>query len=138
MQVDGKKIWITGASSGIGEALAVQLAAHGAKLILSSRNEAELQRVKSLCTGGGHQVIPLDLMDYRRLEVTAAGIWDQFGPIDILINNAGISQRYLALESSLELDEKIMAVNFFGTIAITRPILKKMAARGSGHIVTIS
>ena len=137
--LSGKRIWLTGASSGIGEALAYILADKGAKLILSARNVTELNRVRLGCRSpDAHQVVPLDLEQYRGLEALAEDVWGRFGPIDVLINNAGVSQRYLALESTMALDEKIMATNFFGTLALTRPLLKKMAARKIGHIVTVS
>ncbi len=135
----GKLIWITGASSGIGEALAYELSARGARLILSARNLQELRRVQSACRApDSHQIVPIDLSQYHGLEVLAEDLWRSHGPIDILINNAGISQRYQALDGMMELDEKIMHTNFFGTIAITRPIAKKMVERKSGHLVTIS
>lgn len=137
--LNGKRIWLTGASSGIGEALAYALAAKGAKLILSARNLSELNRVRLACSSPDtHQVVPLDLEQYHGLEAIAEEIWARYGPIDVLINNAGVSQRYLALESSMALDEKIMATNFFGTLALTRPVLKRMAERKIGHIVTVS
>ncbi|RYZ49598.1 MAG: SDR family NAD(P)-dependent oxidoreductase, partial [Proteobacteria bacterium] len=130
-ELSGKLIWLTGASSGIGEALAYELAKKGAKLILSARNTSELNRVRSSCTAPEtHHVVPLDLEQYLGLEGLANEIWAHHGKIDMLINNAGVSQRYLALESSIGLDEKIMAVNFFGTVALTRPLLRKMVARG--------
>lgn len=138
-ELSGKLIWLTGASSGIGEALAYELAKKGAKLILSARNTSELNRVRSSCAAPEtHHVVPLDLEQYLGLEGLANEIWAHHGKIDILINNAGVSQRYLALESSIGLDEKIMAVNFFGTVALTRPLLRKMVGKGVGHIVTVS
>ncbi len=135
----GKVVWLTGASSGIGEALAYELAKKGAHLILSARNEKELLRVQSSCAWPErHHILPLDLEHYHALEDIAVRTWEQFGAIDVLINNAGLSQRYLGVDSSLALDERIMKVNFFGTTALSRPLLKRMLARGSGHIVVIS
>lgn len=135
----GKTVWVTGASSGIGEALAYALAEKGCKLLLSARNEQELRRVQSACRSpDSHQVVPLDLSVYASLEEVSERIWEQFGPIDVLINNAGVSQRYTALEGSLSLDEKIMDTNFFGTVALTRPLVKRMASRKLGHVVVIS
>lgn len=135
----GKTVWVTGASSGIGEALAYKLAEKGCKLLLSARNEQELRRVQSACRSpDSHHVVPLDLSRYDEIEALAEKIWDKFGPIDVLINNAGVSQRYKALDGSLELDEKIMDTNFFGTVALTRPLVKKMVERKAGHVVTIS
>ena len=134
-----KTIWITGASSGIGEALAYELAKRGAKLILSARSEQELSRVQAHCVSSDkHHIVPLDLEAYKGLEDIATHTWNSFGPIDILINNAGLSQRYLGLEGRLELDEKIMHTNFFGTVALTRPTLRLMLERNQGHIVVVS
>ncbi|ARG99856.1 SDR family oxidoreductase [Legionella micdadei] len=134
-----KTVWITGASSGIGEALAYEMARAGAKVILSARNEEELHRVRKNCASWEkHIVIPLDLEKYHQLKNKAEEVWEQHGPIDVLINNGGVSQRYLAADAEVETDEKILNVNFFGAIALTHPILKKMLERNSGHFVVIS
>ncbi|MFJ1268685.1 SDR family NAD(P)-dependent oxidoreductase [Legionella lytica] len=139
MNLNNKAVWITGASSGIGEALAYELASSGARLILSARNQAELERVKNLCNNPErHSVVPLDLEQHHELETQALHVWDEYGPIDLLIHNGGISQRYLVADSVFALDKKIMDVNFFGAIALTRPILKNMLQRGSGHIAIVS
>ena len=139
MNMNNKTVWITGASSGIGEALAYELASSGAKLILSARNKAELERVKNSCTDPKkHIVVPLDVAHHQDLENQALIVWEEYGPIDLLINNAGLSQRYLVADSAFELDKKIMDVNFFGAIALTRPILKKMLQRENGHIAVVS
>lgn len=138
-QLRDKTVWITGASSGIGEALAYEMAQAGAKVILSARHEKELQRVRENCVHPGiHVVIPFDLENYHVLEDKANEVLKQHGPIDLLINNGGISQRYLATDALLKVDEKIMHTNFLGTIALTRPVLKGMLERNSGHIVTVS
>ncbi|WP_347251981.1 SDR family oxidoreductase [Legionella sp.] len=134
-----KTTWITGASSGIGEALVYEITRAGAKVILSARNEEALQRVRKNCVSPEkHSIIPLDLENYRELKKKAEEVWDQHGPIDVLIHNGGISQRYLAADAELEMDEKIMKINFFGAIALTHPILKKMLERNSGHLVVTS
>ncbi|CEG58558.1 SDR family oxidoreductase [Legionella fallonii] len=139
MNLKNKKVWITGASSGIGEALAYEMAKAGAKVILSARTEKDLERVRTAChTSENHVVVPLDLEQYFQLEEKVNSVWEQHGPIDILIHCGGISQRYLVAESRLELDKKIIDINFFGAIALTRPVLKKMLQRNSGHIVVIS
>jgi short-subunit dehydrogenase len=135
----GKKIWITGASSGIGEALAHLLDQKGASLILSSRDELKLNDVRNSCQHPErHVVVPLDLECYQELGTVATYVWQEYGPIDFLINNAGVSQRYQVHEGEIELDAKIMNVNFFGTIALTRPILRKMLEINSGHIAVVS
>lgn len=132
MNLNNKTVWITGASSGIGEALAYELASSGARLILSARSQAELERVKNLCTSPEkHIVVPLNLEHHQALANQALSVWEEYGPIDILINNAGLSQRYLVADSAFELDKKIMDVNFFGAVALTRPILKKCCSEGA-------
>jgi dehydrogenase/reductase SDR family member 7B len=135
----GKTVWITGASSGIGEALAYEMARSGARLILSARRSSELERVRAACMSAkNHIIVPLDLEKYLGLENQITPVLKEHGPIDILINNAGISQRYLVAESSIDLDKKIMDINFLGTVAITRLILKNMLAHNKGQIVTVS
>jgi dehydrogenase/reductase SDR family member 7B len=139
MGLEHKRIWITGASSGIGEALAYEYAKAGAVLILSARSEEGLNRVRSACEHAEqHSVVPLDLEQYQGLEEKAVAVWEQHGPIDIIIHNGGQGQKYLVVDSSLELDKKIMDVNFFGAIALTRPILKRMIERNSGQIAVVS
>jgi len=132
-------IWITGASSGIGEALAYAFSREGAKLILSGRREAELERVRQGCdNAGAHLVLPLDLAQYEALAEKARTALDHFGRVDILINNGGVSQRSLAKETTLAVDVEIMNINFFGTVALTKAVLPGMLERKSGHIVIIS
>ena len=134
-----KTIWITGASSGIGEALAIKCAGLGAKLILSARNQAELERVRKQCQNpDAHKVVPMDLEDYAHAEAIATATCEALGPIDVLINNAGVSQRYSALDGSSAIDAKIMNTNYVGTVAITRPVLKAMTDHKKGHIVVVS
>ena len=133
-----KVIWITGASSGIGEALAYACSQRGAKLVLSARRQAELARVRSQCTRpDDHLVLPLDLADFDAAAATQQ-VLDAFGQIDILVNNGGISQRGAAVETGLDVDRRIMEINYFGAVALTKAVLPAMIARQSGHIVTIS
>lgn len=135
-----KVIWITGASSGIGEALAYQLSKSGAKLILSSRDRDELFRVKQNCGGNpmNIHVHPLDLEQIDTLEQKAAEAERMFGRIDMIIHSGGVSQRSLALETRLDVAQKIMNINFWGTVAITQAVLPGMISRNSGHVVVIS
>ena len=135
-----KIVWITGATSGIGEALAIQCAKQGAKLILSARRVEELQRVKNICGLSDDRVLilPLDLSNTNDINGLCKKAIDKFGRIDILINNGGISQRALTKDTSLEIDRKIMEVNFFGTVALTKAVLPYMLEKKSGHIVVIS
>lgn len=135
----GKVVWITGASSGIGEALAYELAERGATLVLSARRETQLERVRSACQdSGAHMILPLDLGESESFAAALASVLDRYGNIDTLINNGGISQRGTAVETQLEVDRRIMEVNYMGTVALTKAVLPSMLARGSGQIVVIS
>jgi short-subunit dehydrogenase len=139
MQFSGKIVWITGASSGIGRELAVQLSALGARLILSSRRPEALEQVRELCSNPDqHVVLALDLVAIEELAACVERAWQLSGGVDILINNGGISQRSLALETSLEVDRRIMEVDYFGTVALTKLVVPRMIERGQGHIVTVS
>lgn len=139
MAFSGKVVWITGASSGIGEALCYALAREGARLVLSSRRREDLERVRSACAHPEtHRCIPLDLADSRDFPALAAEVEHSFGPIDLLINNGGISQRALAAEADLAVERALMEVNYFGTIALTKVVLPAMLARRRGHIAVVS
>ena len=135
-----KVIWITGASSGIGEALTKKLASWDAKLIISSNRNGELERVKSECGLKSDMIVILhvDLSISSDVEKAADQAIKIHGYIDILFNNVGISQRSLATETSIETDRKIMEINYFSGIIITKKLLPSMIARGFGHIVTTS
>jgi len=132
----GKKVWITGASSGIGESLAKELSKQGGHLILSGRNEAKLQQVKEKCHPNSPSILilPFDLSNTEHIEEAVKQAIDQVGTIDLLINNGGISQRSLAHETDLAIDRKIMNINYFGNIALTKAILPFMLKQGGGHI----
>lgn len=135
----GKIIWITGASSGIGEALAYELSRKGATLILSARREGELARVKEKCVNSPDiKIIPLDLSDTDSLKKAADEAIRSFGRIDMLMNNGGLGQRSLIRDTALDVDRKIMEVNFFGTIALTKFLLPHFISRKQGHFVTVS
>ncbi len=133
-----KIVWITGASSGIGESVAKQLDKAGATLILSSRNEKELERVLSTLSNPQSSVLPLDLGSDSTFETEASEVIKKYGRIDMLINNGGISQRSLAAETALSVDKRIMQVNFLGTVALTKAVLPYFLKQGQGHIVTVS
>src|SRR5882672_4756724 len=99
----GKVIWITGASSGIGEALALAFACEGARLVLSSRRPDELERVRAgLARPGEHFCLPLDLTQSNTFPTLTARVLEKFGRVDILVNNGGVSQRALAADMLLE------------------------------------
>ena len=132
-------VWITGASSGIGKALAVELARRGARIVLSSRKLDELNAVKKdLPRAESHFVLPLDLGSGSSFNAETEQVVMQFKRIDYLFNCGGISQRSAAAETQLEVDRKIMEVNYFGTIALTKAVLPIMQKQRSGHIIVIS
>ncbi|MGI9531847.1 SDR family oxidoreductase [Lutimonas sp.] len=134
-----KVIWITGSSSGIGKAMAMSYASQGAQLILSARNKKALEAVKSSCSNPDKiKVFPLDLSDNKDLSSVVRQAIDFFGKVDILINNAGISQRALVKDTVLEVDRQIFEVNYFGTIALTKALLPHFLDRNSGQFVVIS
>ena len=138
MNINNKKIWITGASSGIGKALAIECAKQGATLILSARSEDKLLELKeNLTNSDKHIVFPLDLSMPEKLHENVATLVDEHS-IDILINNGGISQRSKAIETQLSVQRQVMEVNYFGTIALTQCVLPKMLAANKGMIVTIA
>ena len=135
----GKLIWITGASSGIGEQLCYDLSKLGAKLILSARREDELERVRINCTTpDAHTVLPLDMLSETAVLEAADKVEAELGTVDYLFNNAGITQRSLIVETDADIYRKVMELNYFSQVAITRKVLPGMLKRGSGHIVTTS
>ncbi len=135
-----KVVWITGASSGIGECFAKALTAKGAKLILSSRRREELERVKKglNATDSDVFILPLDLLDTSKVDELTKQVIDKFGRIDVLINNGGVSQRSLVKDTPVSIDRSIMEVNYFGTIALTKSVLPYMIQQQSGQIIVIS
>lgn len=140
MRFKDKVVWITGASSGIGEALVYAFHREGARIILSSRSKNELERVWQNCMKNREHlhVLPLDLAALDTLPEKARAAMNLNGLIDILINNGGVSQRACAVDTAFDVDERIMKVNFFGTVALTKAVLPEMLKRRSGHIVVVS
>ena len=135
----GKVAWVTGASSGIGEALACALAQRGAILVLSARNEGLLHKVQTGCANAErHLVLPLDMLAPATFEPAVQTVLSHFGHIDLLVHCAGISQRAHAAETHIDVDRRIMDVNYFGTVALTKQVLPSMLARHAGQIVVIS
>lgn len=135
---DNKTVWITGASSGIGEALAHEFAKKGARLVLSARNEAELQRVAQACRRPDTIIQTLDLGEHDSLPAAVASVLSKAGKVDVLVNNGGISQRSLAKDTKFEVDKKLINVNLLGTIALSKAILPHFLERKSGHFVVIT
>ena len=141
MHLNDKVIWLTGASSGIGEEMAYQLCSKGAKLILSARREEELIRVKDACNGTWAEhikILPLDLSEAEELESKTQEAEGYYGYIDILINNGGISQRALVKDTDMSVYRKIMEVNYFGPIQLSKLVLPGMLKRKSGQQVVIT
>jgi short-subunit dehydrogenase len=133
-----KIVWVTGASSGIGEAVSKAFNAEGATVIISSRRREELERVKVSCAFPENvHIFTLDLTQSSSIQEVAKEVLSKY-EIDILFNNGGISQRSLTAETSIDNDRKIFEVNYFGHVQITKAVLPQMLARKSGHIVTIS
>ena len=134
-----KLVWITGASSGIGEQLCYDLSKLGARLILSARHPEELERVRQACANPEqHRVLPLDMLKEADVLAAADTVFSEMGAVDYLFNNAGITQRSLIAETDADIYRKVMELNYFSQVAITRKVLPGMLARGSGHIVTTS
>ena len=129
--------WVTGASSGIGAALARGLSGRGARLILSGRNVAALEAVAKDC-GPGTMILPFEATDYAALPTLVQEAWDWCGRIDGLVNNAGISQRSLAIDTDFSVYQKIVDVDLLAPIALTQLLLPRMVAAGGGHIIAIS
>lgn len=135
-----KVIWITGASSGIGESLAIEFAKRGARLILSARREEELNRVLNLTKLPSLDImlLPFDLNDTSKASGLAAQVINKFGRIDLLINNGGFSQRSEAIETPIEVDRLLMEVNYFSYINLSKAVLPYMKRQKNGHIVIVS
>ncbi len=140
MELNGKIIWITGASSGIGEALAYVCAQEGALLVLSARREDELKRVASNCTTDPKNILilPLDLEHTETVEEKTDEVIKRFGRIDVLINNSGMGHRTKALSTPTSIDRKVMEVNFFGTINLTKAVGRLMKQQKHGKLVVVS
>jgi short-subunit dehydrogenase len=137
--IENKVVWITGASSGIGEALAYAFDKEHARIILSARRADELERVKNNCSNKEHiKILALDLEAHDTLAQKTTDALALYGQIDILINNGGISQRAFAVETQIEVDKKIMDIDYFGSMILTKQVLPYMLAQKSGQIVAIT
>lgn len=139
MTFENKVIWITGASSGIGKALAIELSKYNCQLILSARREKALHEVKNQCLQSENvKVLNLDLADYQSMPSTVKKGIQLFGKIDLLINNGGISQRSPIIETSIEVDKKLMDIDYLGTVALSKALLPHFVANQTGHYVVVS
>lgn len=140
MRFSEKTVWITGASSGLGAALAKAFSAHGARLVLSARNREALEETARACGQGEGRVhiIPFDIRDMDAVKEKAAQVEARQGSVDILVNNAGVTQRGRAAETITSVDRAILETNLLGPIALTKAVLPGMIQNGSGHVVVTS
>ncbi len=139
MSLKNKVIWITGASSGIGEALAYLLSEKGHRLILSARREERLARVRESCAHPERTaVLPLDLAYPEEFADKVTSACGFFGTPDILVNNAGISQRSLIGETNLGVYRRLMEINYLGTVGLSKALLPAFLEKGEGRFVTVT
>ena len=131
--LDGTRVWITGASSGIGKGLALAAAAQGARLVLSGRNRAALEEVAAHCPGS--LVEAFEATDLDALPAIVERVQAATGGVDWLVNNAGISQRSLGVDTDFQVYRTLMEVDFFAPLRLTQLVLPAMVKRGSGRII---
>lgn len=136
-------VWITGASSGIGAALALQLAASGSSLVLSARDASALGKVRDDCTNRGADperimVLPLDVLDFDAMSEKATAVLEHFGRIDLLLNNAGVSQRSSCIDTDFDVYRRMLDINVLGPIALTKAVLPIMLQQGHGTLAVTS
>ncbi|MEM8921542.1 MAG: SDR family NAD(P)-dependent oxidoreductase, partial [Pseudomonadota bacterium] len=137
MRFEGKTVWVTGASSGIGEAVSRAFAAEGANVILSGRRVEALETVAAQIEGDT-LILPFEVTDYDTLQDSVDAAWEWKGRIDILVNNAGVSQRSLAIDTAPEVYRDLINIDLIAPIWLTQLQLSRMAAAGGAHIVAIS
>ena len=138
-RIDSKVVWITGASSGIGEALTLALDQKKCRLIISARDEEALNKVRNNCTHKHNiKVLPLDLSEFDTMAQKVVQAYSFFNEIDILINNAGVSQRSLIIDTSFNVYKKLIDINYLGTVALTKRILPHFIRNKKGHFVTVT
>ena len=135
-----KVIWITGDSSGIGKEMALQYAEkENIALILSSRREKELEAVKNACSSTADiAILPMDLEKVEEAENTVSMALTFFGYIDVLINNGGVSQRSLILETDYSVFERLMKINYLGTVALSRALLPHFVSQKKGQFAVVT
>lgn len=137
MQLNGKVVWITGASSGIGEGLAYALAKKNCKLILSARNIAELERVRQKCNAET-KILPFDLADFDNAKENVSKAIGLFGKIDVLILNGGVSQRSLIVETDFSVDKKLIEIDYLANVALAKAILPHFIQNQNGHFAVVT
>ena len=139
MKTKKKVVWITGASSGIGAALAKIYSTKGVNLILSARRKNELEKVKTECANSENiKILSLDITDFKEADTMVQKANDFFGKVDVLINNAGVSQRSLLADTEFKVFEKLIDVNYLGTVSLSRSLLTFFIKQGGGQFVVVS
>ena len=134
----GQTIWITGASSGIGEALAHAFAKRGARLVLSARRAERLEQLARTCGAPEVHVLPFDQSELPSLAGVAERALALAGPIDVMVHNAGVGQRSLAAETAIDVDRKLIETNYLGPVALTKALLPGMRAQKRGTFEVMS
>jgi NAD(P)-dependent dehydrogenase (short-subunit alcohol dehydrogenase family) len=132
-----KTIFITGVSSGFGNALAQEALAAGHRVIGTVRTEAALQAFQALSTENAHGII-LDVTDFGRIDSVVAAVEEAHGPVDVLVNNAGYGHEGIFEESPLEEMRRQFDVNVFGAVAVIKTFLPYFRKRRAGHILNIT
>ncbi len=140
-KLDGKTVFITGASSGIGESTARAFAAEGARLLLAARRKSRLDQLgPELIQAGAGAVhsLELDVRDWEEVEAAVAGLPTEWKAIDILVNNAGLSRGLDTVqEGKIEDWDEMIDTNVKGLLYVTRAVVPGMVERGAGHVVNL-
>jgi len=136
MNYRDKTVWITGASSGIGVELARQFGKEGARVIISSHEAEELEGIRQELSGEGIDVhaVVFNLGNPEEVSATAGKVLEELGRVDVLMNNGGISTRAEALETPVEIDRRVMEIDYFSGVILTKALLPAMIENGYGHI----
>lgn len=139
MTFKNKVVWITGASSGIGKGLVLALSKLDCQIIISSRKESDLNLIKQLCPKPENiAILPFDLANYDNMKPIVAKAISLFGSVDLLINNGGISQRSLIIDTDISVDKKLMEIDYLGTIALSKALLPHFIKNQSGHYAVVT
>jgi short-subunit dehydrogenase len=139
MTFKNKVVWITGASSGIGKGLVLALSKLDCQIIISSRKETDLNLIKQLCPKPENiAILPFDLANYDNMKPIVAKAISLFGSVDLLINNGGISQRSLIIDTDISVDKKLMEIDYLGTIALSKALLPHFIKNQSGHYAVVT
>lgn len=138
-EIQNKIVWITGASSGIGLEMARQLDGFGNKLVLSARRKDVLEGVRTgLKYPENVLVVELDLEKQEGFSHAVAEVIRHFGRVDILVHNGGVSQRSMVLDTDISVDRRLMEINYFGAVALTKAVLPQMLLQGGGQFAVIT